>query len=412
MKTGYSHLKCGLIGEKLGHSFSKIIHRELADYPYELIELAPEEVGGFVRGGRLDAYNVTVPYKKTVMPFLDVISPEAQAIGAVNTVVRGKDGRLYGYNTDYFGFSYMLDRSKIEVTDKKVVLFGAGGASATVCAVLRDRKVRELAVIGSRDNNEEGLKNHYDAEIIINTTPVGMYPKNGVSPVELSSFPLCEGVLDVIYNPAKPKLLLDAEKRGIPHINGLSMLVAQAVKAFEFFTGDDVDYGVCDGIIKLLEFNTKNIILIGMPGCGKSTVGRLIAEKLSRPFYDADKVFSEVFCKTPAEVISESGEDEFRKMEHEIAERLGKLNGAVIATGGGVVTRDFNYDSLHQNGTLVFIERELQKLPRSGRPLSQVSSLEDLYSARIDAYRRFADVTVRSTEIPNDTAELIISKIK
>ena len=412
MKTGYSHLKCGLIGEKLGHSFSLMIHEELADYPYELIELTPCEVGDFVRSSDLDAYNVTVPYKKTVMPFLDHISPEAKAIGAVNTIVRSKNGELYGYNTDHFGFSYMLDVSKISVKDKKVIVFGTGGASATVCTVLCERGVRALTVIGSKDNNDDGLKDHYDAEIIINTTPVGMYPKNGASPVDLSMFPLCEGVLDVIYNPAKTKLLLDAEKRGIPHINGLSMLVAQAVKAFEFFTGDTADYGVCDTIINLLEFNTKNIILIGMPGCGKSTVASLIAEKLSRHFYDTDKVFEETFGKTPADVIRADGEEAFRRMEHEVVEKLGKLSGAVIATGGGVVTRECNYDSLHQNGTLVFLERDLKKLPTKGRPLSVANSLESLYEARIDAYRRFADVTVKSTEIPNDTADLIISMIK
>lgn len=412
MKTGYSHLKCGLIGEKLGHSFSEMIHREIADYPYELIELSPCEVGDFVKSRTLDAYNVTVPYKKTVMPFLDYISPEAKAIGAVNTIVCGKNGKLYGYNTDHFGFSYMLDVSKIEVSGKKVIVFGAGGASATVCTVLRERGVRELTVIGSKDNNGSVLKSHYDAEIIINTTPVGMYPKNGYSPVDLSLFPLCEGVLDVIYNPSKTKLLLDAEKRGLPHINGLSMLVAQAVKAFEFFTGDPADYSICDNIIKLLEFNTKNIILIGMPGCGKSTVGKTVAEKLSRPFYDADKCFCEFFGKTPADVIREDGEEKFRQMEHEIAEQLGKISGAVIATGGGIVTRSYNYDSLHQNGTIVFIERKLENLPTNGRPLSQSNSLESLYNARIDAYRYFADVTVSSTEIPGNTAELIISSIK
>lgn len=412
MKTGYSHIKCGLIGEKLGHSFSGMIHRELADYQYELIELSPGEVESFVKSHRLDAYNVTVPYKKAVMPFLDIISPEAQAIGAVNTIVHGKDGKLYGYNTDYFGFSHMLDKSKIEVTDKKVIVFGTGGASATVCAILRDRGVRELAVIGSRDNNESVLKKHYDSQIIVNTTPVGMYPKNGTSPVDISQFPLCESVLDVIYNPSKTKLLLDAEKRDLPHINGLPMLVAQAVKAFEFFTGDAADYSVCDDIISLLDFNTRNIILIGMPGCGKSTVAKLIAEKLSRSFYDADKVFEEVFGKTPADVICESGEEKFREMEHEIADRLGKLNGAVIATGGGVVTRSYNYAPLHQNGTLVFLERDLKKLSSKGRPLSQTNSLQALYDSRIEAYRRFADITVSSTEIPNDTAELIISMIK
>lgn len=410
MKSGYKDLHCGLIGEKLGHSFSPMIHGELADYEYKLCELAPNDVEAFVRSGRLDAYNVTIPYKKTVMPFLDVIAPEALAIGAVNTVVR-RNGKLYGYNTDYFGFSHMLDVSKIKVEGKKALVFGTGGAAVTVCAVLRDKGIGELVTVSIEDNNSEFLSKHTDAELIVNATPVGMYPNNGASPVDISLFSRLCGVLDVIYNPARTRLLLDAEARGLPHVNGLPMLVAQAAKAFEFFTGDTAEDGACEKITRKIELQTKNIILIGMPSCGKTTVGKIIAEKLSRPFSDADDEFTAQLGVTPATVIRRDGEERFRQDEHRVALGLCKQSGTVIACGGGIVTRSFNYPVLHQNGTIIFIDRALDKLETKGRPLSEANPLEALYNARIDAYRRFADITVQSTEIPEKTAELIIERI-
>ena len=412
MKQGYQGMKCGLLGEHLGHSFSPIIHKEIADYSYELVELRPEEVGPFVKGDTLDAYNVTIPYKKTVMPFLDVISPEAEAIGAVNTVVRGKDGKLYGYNTDYFGFDYMIRSAGMQVEGKKAIVFGTGGASATVCAVLRDHGVRELVVIGIEDNTPENLARHTDAEIVANATPVGMYPKNGVTPVDLSIFPHCSGVLDVIYNPAKTQLLLDAEARGIPFANGLSMLVAQAVKAFEYFTGDEAEENVTDKIVQTIARDTHNLVLIGMPGCGKSTVGKRLADTLGRPFFDADDEFLAMHGKTPAEVIREQGEDRFREMEHTVLCELGKKSGAVIATGGGAVTREYNYAPLHQNSVILFLDRDVDKLPSSGRPLSQTKSPAVLYRERIDAYHRFADYEVKSTENPEQTAAAMLNAIK
>jgi shikimate dehydrogenase len=232
MKLGYTAKKCGLLGERLSHSFSPMIHGRLADYSYELIEKAPNELERFVKSGAFDAYNVTVPYKKAIMPYLDVISPEAIKIGAVNTVVKSADGKLYGYNTDYFGFCYMLDLGNIDVSGKKVLVLGRGGASATVCAVLSDRGAREIHTVGSKDNTPENLCAHTDAEIIINATPVGMYPNNEQSPISLSLFPECRAVLDIIYNPSKTALLLQAEELGIKYIGGLSMLVAQAIRAF------------------------------------------------------------------------------------------------------------------------------------------------------------------------------------
>lgn len=411
MKKGFSHLKCGLLGEHLGHSFSPQIHALLADYSYGLFEVEHDGVENFVKCCGLDAYNVTIPYKKAVMPFLDVISPEALSIGSVNTVVRGNDGRLYGYNTDYFGFDYMLTSSKIDPKGKKTLVFGAGGASVTVCSVLRDRGVRELRVIGRNENTPEYLANHTDAQIIVNTTPVGMYPKNILSPVDLSIFPDCVGVLDVIYNPARTALLIDAEKRGIVCSGGLSMLVAQAVKAFELFTGERAEDRITDKIIQEVASTTQNIILIGMPGCGKSTVGKILADKLKRPFYDADDAFLAIHGKTPADVIRDEGEPEFRLMENLVLRELGKQSGAVIACGGGAVTRSSNYAPLHQNGVMVFIERDLKKLATNGRPLSQKHTVEELYNARIDAYHSFADIEIKSTEIPEKTAELIISSL-
>lgn len=412
MTQGFSHLRCGLLGEHLGHSFSPLIHGALSDYTYDLVERAPEDVEAFLKKGGYDAFNVTIPYKKTVMPYLDRISPEAAKIGAVNTVVRRADGTLDGYNTDYFGFDSMLSASQIEVRDKKALVLGSGGASSTVQAVLRDRGVRELVVIGrSLENNYGNLSCHADAEIIVNTTPVGMYPQNGASPIDLSLFPACRGVLDVIYNPAKTALLLDAEERGIPAIGGLWMLVAQAVRAFEYFTGEEAEVGSIGKIFRELSMTTQNIVLVGMPGCGKSTVGKVLAEVLTRPFFDADEEFSVMHKIAPAEAINTLGEDRFRAMEHEVLLSLGKRSGAVIACGGGVVTREFNYRPLHQNGVIVYLRRELSRLATGGRPLSQKTSPEALYLARKDAYERFSDLCVDSTEIPEKTATLIQTEL-
>ena len=409
MKTGYSSLRCGLIGEHLGHSFSVMIHELLGDYSFVLRELAPSELEAFVKSDELDAYCVTIPYKKAVMPFLDVISPEAQAIGAVNVVVNGKDGKRYGYNTDYFGFDYMLGRSGVSVEGKKAVVLGGGGASATACALLRDKGAKSIVVIDKDDNTPEGIAPHRDAEIIVNTTPVGMYPKNMISPISLDDFPDTQAVLDVVYNPARTALMLDAEKRGIAAVGGLSMLVAQAAKGFEHFTGDSREEGIIGSVLAQITARSSNLILVGMPGCGKSSVGAIIADKLGRDFLDADAEFEKMHSITPADAIRTLGEEKFREMETETVASLGKLSGKVIATGGGVVTRERNYPLLHQNGVIVFLERDISLLPTNNRPLSQGNSLEKLYNSRIDSYRRFADITVESTGIIEKTAELIIS---
>ena len=406
MKHGYGHMRCALIGEHLGHSFSAQIHASIADYTYDMVELRPEAVEAFVKNGGYDAFNATIPYKQAVLPFLDSVSPEAERIGSVNTVVRRPDGTLHGYNTDYFGFDEMLTLSGIDVRGAKVLVFGNGGASLTVQAVLRDRGAREILIFSRKGpNTYDTLPLHTDAEVIVNATPVGMYPQNGESLVDLSLFPHCRGVLDVIYNPARTALLLDAERRGIPHINGLYMLVAQAVKAFEYFTGDAAEDGIIRRITAEISANTQNIILVGMPGCGKSTVGKALASSMGRAFYDADEKFIAMHGVTPSDAIQTLGEERFRELEHETLCELGKKSGTVIACGGGAVTRAYNYDPLHQNGIIVYLKRELSMLATDGRPLSARHSVEKLYTARKEAYEQFADLTVESTEVVERTAE-------
>ena len=291
-------------------------------------------------------------------------------------------------------------------------MLGKGGASATVCAALRDRGAKEIIILDSKQNTLENIKLHSDAEIIVNATPVGTYPNNLASPVSLEHFHKLCGVLDLIYNPARTSLLMDAEERGIPHINGLPMLVAQAARACEFFTGEQISHALYQKIIGKIDAQTENIILIGMPGSGKSTAARIIAEKLERPFFDSDKVFEEKFEKTPAEVITNEGEEIFRAMESEVIAELGKKSGTVIACGGGIVTKERNYAPLHQNGTIIFLERALENLSKKGRPISASCSIEELYNSRIDAYNAFADLKIDSTEIPDKTADLIIETLR
>ena len=406
MKSGFSNKKCGLLGEHLSHSFSPMIHKMLADYSYSIFEVAPADLGDFVKCGELDAFNVTIPYKKDVMPYLDEISDEARAIGAVNVVVR-KNGKLYGYNTDYFGFSYMLDSAKIDVNGKKALLFGNGGAAATIRAVLRDKGIGELIIIDIADNTPETLAKHTDARIIINSTPVGMYPNNRKAVVDIELFPNCEAALDIVYNPARTELLLSAEKKGIAAVGGLSMLVAQAARGFELFTDSSYEDGIIEKIIAKISRDTQNIILIGMPSCGKSTIGAILANSLGRDFYDADEEFLKMHRITPETAINTLGEPKFRDMEQETLDMLGKKSSSVIATGGGAVTRSQNYPSLHQNGIIVYITRDIEKLSTDGRPLSKAGSLTELYEKRKDAYMRFADITADNNGSVEETVKNI-----
>lgn len=405
-------MKCGLLGRKLGHSYSPQIHGLLGDYSYDLFEKEPEELASFLKDGDFTGINVTIPYKKDVIPYLDALSPAAQKIGSVNTIVRRADGSLFGHNSDYFGFVSLVKHSGIAVEGKKVLVLGSGGTSNMVVTALRDLGAAPVVISRSGENNYGNLHLHSDASVIVNATPVGMYPNTGVSPIDLNRFPKLDGVLDVIYNPAKTQLLLDAEKLGIPHENGLWMLVAQAKEAAEYFTGKKLSDDMIARIHHKLSRQMKNIVLIGMPGCGKSTIGNLLARKLGRKFVDADEEIIQLAGKSIPEIFAQDGEEIFREWETMALEHLGKQSGLVIATGGGCVTRQRNYPALHQNGSIVWLERDLSLLPTDGRPLSQSNRLEEMYAVRKPMYEAFADVRVANTGSPEDTVTEILSKLE
>ena len=401
-------MKCGLLGAHLGHSQSPRLHAMLGSYSYELFEVAPENLNFFLRSGDFDALNVTIPYKRAVVPYCAALSDAARAIGSVNTLVRMPDGTLFGDNTDYDGFSLLLQRNGGIQPGEKALVLGDGGASATVQAVLRDLGAQ--VVVLSRHGAEDytSLPRHSDAVLVVNATPVGMYPNNGQRLIDLDALPGCRCVLDLVYNPLRTRLILDAEERGIRCEGGLSMLVGQGARACERFTGEIVPESRWEQILCKLEREAENLILIGMPGCGKSTVGQLLAQKLNRPFFDADEELVKRFgCDIPT-FFAREGEAAFREKESEMLAELGKRSGGVIATGGGCVTRAENYALLHQNGVIVWLRRDLAALPTEGRPISQSTGLTELYTRRRGLYERFADHTVENDSDPAATAEKIV----
>ena len=405
-------MQCGLLGRKLGHSYSPQIHNLLGDYSYVLFEKEPEELENFLKNGDFSGLNVTIPYKKEVIPYLSELSPTAQKMGCVNTVLRRSDGTLYGHNTDYFGFTSLVRHAGLSVAGKKVLVLGSGGASNTAVAALKDLGASPVVISRSGENNYGNLHLHRDAAAIVNATPVGMYPNTGFSPIDLALFPHLEGVLDVIYNPARTQLLLDAEKLGIPRENGLWMLVAQAKEAAEVFTGLKISDEVIEKIYRQLSHQMKNIVLIGMPGCGKSTIGTLLAEKLGRTLADADEKIISLAGKSIPEIFAQDGEPTFRDWETKALTELGKQSGLVIATGGGCVTQKRNYPLLHQNGYLVWLERDCSVLPTDGRPLSQANDLGKMYAARKPLYEAFADIRVENTGTPAETVQKILDALE
>lgn len=405
-------MKCGLLGRKLGHSYSPQIHNLLGDYSYVLFEKEPEELENFLKNGNFSGLNVTIPYKKEVIPYLSELSPTAKKMGCVNTVLRRSDGTLYGHNTDYFGFTSLVRHAGLSVAGKKVLVLGSGGASNTAVAALKDLGASPVVISRSGENNYQNLHRHINAAAIVNTTPVGTYPNTGVSPIDLGLFPHLEGVLDVIYNPARTQLLLDAEKLGIPRENGLWMLVAQAKEAAEVFTGRKISDAVIEKIYRQLSHQMKNIVLIGMPGCGKTTIGTLLAEKLGRTLADADEKIIALAGKSIPEIFAQDGEPTFRDWETKALTELGKQSGLVIATGGGCVTQKRNYPLLHQNGYLVWLERDWSKLPTDGRPLSQANDLGKMYAARKPLYEAFADIRVENTDTPEETLQKILDALE
>lgn len=400
-------MRCGLLGEHLTHSYSPQIHALLGDYSYELFEVAPEKLGEFLQAGEFDGLNVTIPYKRAVIPYCAELSAAAREMGSVNTLLRRPDGTLYGDNTDLDGFRWLLARGGGIRPGEKALVLGTGGASQTVQAVLRAAGA-EVAVLSRRgESNYATLPRHADARLVVNATPVGMYPNNGARLIDLAQLPQCRCVLDLIYNPARTRLLLDAAARGIRCENGLSMLVAQAKRAAELFTGRDIPDAACTDILRRMEAQMHNLILVGMPGSGKTTVGSLLAVSLGRPFYDADgEIEKKLGCSIPA-FFAQRGEAAFRAVETEVLAELGKRSGCVIATGGGCVTRGENYDLLHQNGEIIWLRRSLTELPVEGRPVSQSRSLPELYREREPAYRRFADLCVENEATPEAAVEKI-----
>ena len=386
----------GLLGERLAHSFSPFIHAELGGYEYNLYEKKPQELQDFFMRGNFDGLNVTIPYKKTVIPFCKSLSETARIIGSVNTITRLDDGSFYGDNTDFYGFAYLLKKAGANVTAGKTIILGSGGSSLTVRAVLESMNAKEIIVISRGGcDNYENIQKHRDATIIINTTPVGMYPDNEHSPIaDLGIFQNCRTVIDLVYNPARTELLLQAEELGISGEGGLAMLAAQAKKAGEHFTRKSIPDEKIEEVIIKIARATQNIVLIGMPGCGKTSIGMALAQKMGREFADTDEEIVKTAGKPIPDIFAQDGEDKFRKMENDVLSALCKRSGLVIATGGGIVKQPRNRRVIRQNGVIVFLDRNIAELPVSGRPLSAQEGVIALAAARLPLYVQWAEYTV------------------
>lgn len=408
-------IEYGLCGKSLKHSYSEIIHNLLGNKNYKLINLSREEFINFMNSKAFKAVNVTIPYKTDALEMCDIVSDEAKKIGSVNTVVN-KNGLLYGYNTDYFGFKYMLSKSGIDVSGKKVLILGTGGTSLTARNVVSDLGAKETVIVSrSGEINYENIYNQTDAQVIINTTPVGMYPENGKSLINLSCFPSLCAVADVIYNPLKTKLISDAQALGIAAVGGLSMLVAQAVAAHELFFDiklENITTTIEDVLSKCFS-KVCNIVLIGMPGSGKTTIGKLLAQKTGLPFYDSDAFLEDKYQRKIPEIIQNDGEAQFRAMETEVLEELTKISGCVIATGGGAVLAPYNRYLLKQNGICVYINRDINKLATSGRPLSSggKEKLQQLFNVRNPIYTDLADYLANTNENPSFCTDAIYNHL-
>jgi len=384
-----------LIGKTLAHSYSKEIHEAFGKYTYDLQKLpTDEEFVSFIRERRFDGLNVTIPYKQAIIPFLDELDESARLIGSVNTVVR-KGEKLIGYNTDYAGFKATADAAGISFADRKVVILGTGGTSLTTQAVVRDAGAREIIVVSRNgENNYHNIERHTDADILVNTTPVGMYPNTGKAPIRLSLFHQLKGVVDVIYNPLRTALALEARDAGIPVADGLCMLVAQAAKACAYFSGEAPPETDEKRVLLDLYHRKSNIVLIGMPGCGKTTAAKELAKLSGREVIDTDAEIVKRAGKPIPEIFAENGEAFFRDLESSVIAEIGQQTGKIIATGGGAVLREENYVPLAQNGRLYFLTRPTDELPTDGRPLSQSTDLGEMYRVRLPRYQRFADLKV------------------
>lgn len=405
-------MKCGLLGRHLAHSYSPEIHRYLGTYSYELFEREEDEVGDFLQNGDWDAINVTIPYKKTVIPYLQSLSETAERTGSVNTIVRRPDGTLYGDNTDVYGFTKLLMHIDIPVKGEKVLILGSGGAMTAVRDALHAAGAESVVISRSGPDNYENLDRHYDAALIINATPVGMYPENGKAPLDLTPFTNCKGVLDLIYNPARTALLLQAQALHMKAENGLLMLTAQAKRAAELFTGEVLPDTLSESICERLQKEMQNIILIGMPGCGKTVLGDLLSEKLGREVLHADHVLEKKLGTTIPVYFASHTEAEFRKEETEVLRALGKCSGKILSTGGGCVLRPENEALLRQNGRILWIRRDPEKLVIEGRPLSKGRDLGEMFREREPYYAKFADDVIDNNGPKEETLRAILEVIQ
>lgn len=390
-------MKFGLIGKTLKHSYSKIIHEQFLEYKYDLVSIEEDEIQSFIENDEYKGFNVTIPYKKTIIPFCEAVSDEALKIGSVNTVIK-KDGKLFGYNTDYAGFLKMANRANISFLGKKVAVLGSGGTYNTAFSVVQDNGAREIiSVSRSGKYNYENINEWDDCEIIINTTPVGMYPNNGDSIIDIDNFKNLEGVIDVIYNPLKTKLVFEAEKRGIKAVGGLYMLVYQAKEAFEIFTGKKLSDEKVDLVYNSLVKNMENLVFIGMPGSGKSTAGEFCAKNYGRELLDIDEMIVKKAGMTIPEIFEKYGEDYFRDLETECAKEAGKQTGKIISCGGGIIKRKENLYPLAQNAKICWIKRDLSALATDGRPLSKdINALIQMEKERMPKYEAFKDLCIEN----------------
>lgn len=411
-------MKYGLIGEKLGHSFSKEIHERIADYKYELCEVAKEDFDQFFKNRDFISINVTIPYKEKVIPYLDYIDDIALSIGAVNTVVN-KDGKLYGYNTDYYGLKSLIEKRNIDVENKKVLILGTGGTSKTATAVVKTLGAKEIiyASINGEIGTftyEEVLEKHTDSEVIINTTPCGMYPNNDGLLIDINLFKNLVGVVDVVYNPLLTTILQNAKTNNLKYASGLYMLVSQAVYASAIFQDIEVSHGLIDEVFEEIYFQKQNIVLIGMPTCGKTTIGKKLAKELNKTFVDIDTLIEEEIQMPISEFLNKDNEKDFRDIEEKVVERIAKMNNLIISTGGGVIKRQVNIERLKKNGIVVFIDRDVNLLmPASDRPLSSnLNDLKKLYNERYEIYKIAADIVVKNNTKINDVITKIIEEVK
>lgn len=410
-------MKYGLIGEHLKHSYSCEIHAQIADYEYELHEIPPSGLGGFLKKREFNAINVTIPYKQDVIPYLDEISDTAKRIGAVNTIVN-RNGRLYGDNTDFAGMLALAKHIGVDMKGRKVLILGTGGASKTGHALAEYMGAQSVYYVSrsGKDGSisyEQAVTEHSDAQIIINATPVGMFPKQDGRPIDISAFPKLEGVIDAIYNPLRTNLILDAQERGIPAEGGLYMLSAQAVHASAVFRDIPLDESLVDKAFKSVKNDKQSIVLIGMPSSGKTTVGRILAEKCGKQLADTDEYIVRKIGMPISDFFAKYGEAEFRKIEKETVAELSATGGRIIATGGGAVLDPENVRALKQNGVLVFLDRRPENLiATDDRPLaSRRSALEKLYAERYDIYCAAAELHIDANTTPEAEADAILKEL-